>query len=217
MDTLNVASVSGQNFSKVNTQSDVVALGEVTVHAESYAQGPHAETGDGSASAGLYSAGFDAEGDNGSLSGNLSGYSAETHANADQGLGASAALLKGNINGQYGTTDNNISGGASGSLLSVGANANVQGSTKNGVTNVGMDLHAGAAVASADVKGGFAIAGFGASGKVGVDAASIHGGYGYNIGVDANTHVGTIGIKADVGALIGINIDVKIQFPIPSF
>ena len=215
MDTLKAASVTGQNFANVNTQSDVIALDEVTVHPEGYAQGPHAEAGDGSASAGLFRAGFTENGDYAGASGNVSGYEAEAHAKTGGNsfsAGASADVVKADVSARLGTTDVNANGKASGSLLS--ANAEIKGEanlSKNGNTNISGTAEAGAYVAKGEYTGGINILGVKIEFTQGGSIGSAHIGATGSGGVDLKNKTAGAEGSFNIGLGVGVKEGIKLQ------
>jgi len=191
-------------------------LAEVNIHPEGYAQGPFADapTGMGRAEAGLFRAGFTEDGDNAGASGNVSGFSGELHFNPDQGAGGSAAVVKANVSGRLGTEDWNVNGSAGGKLLSAEANANVQSGTKGGITTIGVDLHAGASVAAAEVNGGAKAGGWGYSVGGGGDVVSAHAGASGSIVLNSNNSTITIKESVDLGLGLGFKVHFSLQIPI---
>jgi hypothetical protein len=191
-------------------------LAEVSIHPEGYAQGPHAEAGNGSASAGLFRAGFTENGDNAGASGNVSGFEGEAHAKAGDGkvdVGASADVVKADVSARLGTTDANANGKASGSLLS--ANAGVSGEanfSKNGKTEIAAKAEAGAYVAKGEYTGGVNILGIKIEFTQGGSIGSAHIGASGSAGVNAKTQ--TVGAEGsfNIGLGVGVKEGIKIEF-----
>lgn len=191
-------------------------LPEVAVSPDSYEQGPYADAPDGTgkAEAGLYRTGNSEEGELGKISTEFNAVSGEAHVNPADGIGASAAVIKAKISGRLGSEKTNVNGSVEGKILSAEANANIQSRFQNGVGTFGGDLHAGAAVASIEGKGGITIAGIKITGGGGVDALTAHiGGSGV---VTINDNTGSIAIKssADLGLGLGAKLHGSIELPI---
>lgn len=191
-------------------------LAEVKIHPEGYAQGPQAEAGNGSASAGLFRAGFNEDGDYAGASGNVSGFEGEAHAKAGDGkveAGASADVVKADVSVRLGTKDVNANGNANGSLLS--ANAGISGEanlSKNGKTDIGAKAEAGAYVAKGEYTGGINILGVKIEFTQGGSIGSAHIGASGNAGVDLkNKTVGAEG-SFNIGLGVGVKEGIKIQF-----